>query len=298
MNEYAVCAYTPRFDADHMRIGAEAAREWIWPYAHDAESLERLHSLPSFDPDLWLYAILDDEVVGFVGAMLDSPSPDKPSTATIFFPRTMPSHGRASELLLQEILDMLARRGVARVTGRVTTMCPEEISLAGTAGFALQDWGYKLYYSYEAKRGHFPVSEASAGRVDLDRDLEACAELSSRWYKQSTKWCLEHLRARHDQGIIGHFCVRRDGEVIASCLTAPNEIRPTTAALYYIYAPDEMSLKALVSTAANACIEQGASNLVADLIHEHRAFEPVYQSLGFTKVAEWARCSKLLAGFR
>jgi hypothetical protein len=45
----------------------------------------------------------------------------------------------------------------------------------------------------------------------------------------------------------------------------------------------------------NACIDFGVINVIADLINEHRQYEPVYRKLGFRKVAEWARCEKELA---
>ncbi|MBN1859498.1 hypothetical protein JW848_09885 [Candidatus Bipolaricaulota bacterium] len=296
MNEYAICTYHPRFDASHVAIGIEASRPWIWPYAHDAESLGELHAAPGFDPELWLYALHEDEAIGFVGATI-APVPNHESaTATLFFPRVLPGHDKASELLLMELLRVLDRKAITHVTGRVTTMCPQEIRLAEDAGFSLRDRGYKLYYSYGMKQGPLIGSAPSATEIDPKRDMEACSALATRWYKRSVEWCRGHLQARHAAGIIAHLGVRRNDKLIASCLAASNEIRPSTAAIYYIYAPDEPSLRALVTTAANACADAGVDNLIADLIHEHRTFEPVYQDLGFVKVAEWARCEKMVMG--
>ncbi len=63
------------------------------------------------------------------------------------------------------------------------------------------------------------------------------------------------------------------------CIAAANDVRPSTAAIYYIYAPDEHSLKPML----------------AKVVNKHRQYESVYQQLGFKKVAEWARCEKALA---
>jgi len=41
-------------------------------------------------------------------------------------------------------------------------------------------------------------------------------------------------------------------------------------------------------------VDYGVHNLIADLIYEHRQYEPVYQALGFKKVADWARCERVL----
>lgn len=93
-------------------------------------------------------------------------------------------------------------------------------------------------------------------------------------------------------GIITHVGVREHGKLVASCLTAPNVLRPSTAANYYIYTPDEYYLKPMLAQVVKKCKEFGTHNVIADLINEHRQYEPVYQALGFRKVAEWARCRK------
>ncbi len=294
MSNYVIRTYEPSLNTDHVKIGVEASRHWIWPYAHDAESLGELHAAPGFDPDLWLYAVCDGDVIGFAGSRIDPASAQE--AATIFFPRVMPAHEASAELLMENILDVLRDKGVSRVTGRVSTMCPHDIRLAESAGFAIRDWGYKKYYSYETKQGRLTGSVPSATRIDPKREMEVCSALAAHWYKRSIEWCREHLQARHEAGIITHLGVRRNDRLIASCLVASNEIRPSTAAIYYIYAPDERSLKTLATAAVNACVDDGVDNLIADLIHEHGVFEPMYQDLGFAKAAEWARCEKIMTG--
>jgi hypothetical protein len=79
-------------------------------------------------------------------------------------------------------------------------------------------------------------------------------------------------------------------------MAARNDLRPSTAANYHIYAPNGSTLKALLAHIIHKCIDSRIHNIIADLINEHREFEPVYQQLGFKKVADWARCEKLLLG--
>ena len=83
--------------------------------------------------------------------------------------------------------------------------------------------------------------------------------------------------------------------MIAACMAAPNTVRPSTAANYYIYAPDKESLIPLLAKVVEKCIVFGTHNLIADLIYDQRPFEPIYQELGFEKVADWARCEKSIA---
>jgi hypothetical protein len=174
-------------------------------------------------------------------------------------------------------------------------MCPGDIRLAEKAGFSISDWGYKVYYSYEMEWGKLNIPTDIAEEVDPKNDLDECAEIAAKWYKRSSEWCRPLLEEWHEAGIITHVGVREQGRMTAACMAAPNDVRPSTAAIYYIYAPDEYRLKPMLAKVVNKCVDYGVHNVIADLIHEHRQYEPVYQKLGFKKVAEWARCEKDLA---
>ncbi len=88
--------------------------------------------------------------------------------------------------------------------------------------------------------------------------------------------------------------MRRAGRLVAACMAAPNVLRSDTAANYYIYTPDEDCLGSLLAHVVDRCIQRGTRLLICDLVNEHRRFEPAYQALGFSKVAEWGRVEKNL----
>ncbi len=139
-------------------------------------------------------------------------------------------------------------------------------------------------------QGKLDISDRVIEMINPGRDLPDLAELAARWYQQPANWCLQRLLEWHQYGILSHHGIRSQGKWIAACLTAKNVLRHETAANYYIYTPDEESLSSLLASAVNQCCDQGIGHLIADLINEHRLFEPVYLKLGFKKVAEWARC--------
>lgn len=295
MQRYVIRNYQKGFEQDQVRIGREVARNWIWPYAYDLEGLLKVHSQPDFDPDTRHYCFLDNEMVGYMFSLVTPLGDNGSSTANLDFPRMMPGHEQAAELLLERAFETLNKKRVSRVVGRVTTMCPGDIRLAEKAGFSISDWGYKVYYSYEMGWGRLNIPSDIAEEVDPQNDLDECAEIAAKWYKRPSEWCRPLLEEWHEAGIITHLGVREQGRLIAACMAAPNEVRPSTAAIYYIHAPDEYSLKPMLAKVVNKCVDYGVHNVIADLIHEHRRYEPVYQNLGYQKVAEWARCEKELA---
>jgi hypothetical protein len=295
MQKYVLKEYQAGFEPDQVRIGRHVARDWIWPYAYDLEDLLAVHARPDFDPETRHYCFLGDEMVGYMFSIVTPSREGEASTATLDFPRLMPGHEQAAELLMESALETLRKKGVSRVVGRVTTMCPGDIRLAGQTGFSIRDWGYKVYYAYEMAWGKLDLPGDPAEEIDPEQDLDECAKLAARWYKRPPEWCRALLAEWHAAGIISHVGVRQGEAWIASCMAAPNTVRPSTAAIYYIYAPDEHSLEPMLARVVSQCVEYGVDSVIADLIHEHRAYEPVYQRLGFQKVAEWARCEKTLA---
>jgi hypothetical protein len=294
MKTYVIKDYQKGFEQDQVRIGLEVARNWVWPYAYHLEGLLKVHSRPDFDPETRHYCFLDGEMVGYMFSLVVPSGESAGPTATLDFPRMLPGHEQAAELLIEKAFETLRKKGVTLVKGRVTTMCPGDVRLAEKCGFSIRDWGYKVYYSYEMGWGRLARPDAPVQEIDPERDLDECAGLASKWYSRPPEWCRAHLAEWHAEGLITHLGVRRDGKLIAACMAAPNDVRPSTAALYYIYSPDENSLKPMLVQAVNRCVDYGVNNLIADLVNEHRCYEPVYQELGFRKVAEWARCEKAL----
>ncbi len=292
MQTYEIKEYQKGFEHDQVRIGIDVARNWIWPYAYNLEDLISIHASPGFDPDTRQYCFLAGEMVGYIVSVISPFQGNEIIEANLDFPRMLPGHEQAAELLMEKAIETLKNKGVMRISGRVTTMCPYDIHLAEKSGFSIYDWGYKLYYSYNTDKGKLNIPFGLVVEVDPENDLDECAEIAAKWYKRPSKWCLTHLQEWHKAGIITHTCIRKNGTLIAACMAAPNEIRPSTAAIHYIYSPEEQFLKPMLINVVNKSVDYGVLNVIADLINEQREYEPVYQELGFTRVAEWARCEK------
>ncbi len=294
MRQYVIKDYQKGFEQDQARIGIEVAQSWIWPYAYHLDDLLKIHSQPDFDPDTRHYCFMDDQMVGYMFTLCGPSVDNKEFTATVDFPRMLPGHEQGAELLIKRAFETLKKKGVVRVVGRVTTMLPADILLAERMGFTISDCGYKVYYSYEMGWGDLTPSGKLVDEVDLKKDLDECAEIAAKWYKRPSEWCRSLLEEWHETGIMTHLCVREQNRMIAACLVAPNDIRSSTAAIFYIHAPDETMLRPMLEKVVNKCIDYGVTNVIADLVNEHRQYESAYQNLGFKKVAEWARVEKVI----
>ncbi|HZU87041.1 MAG TPA: hypothetical protein VFF78_06130, partial [Anaerolineaceae bacterium] len=298
MPTYTLKNYQKGCEPDQARIGREVAQNWIWPLAYDLDDLLALHARPDFDPDTRHYCFLGDEMVGYMFSVIGQNGAE----ATLDFPRLLPGHESAAELLLEKAFETLKRKGVSRIVGRVTSMVPGDVRLAEKSGFRIYDWGHKVYYEYQMAWGRLPVPVSPAvEEIDAENGLAECAEVAALWYKRpaesvrsllaewrATGWVITHLGIRKLLGAGGR------SPLIATGMVAPNLVRRSTAAFYNIYAPDADSLIPLLVSGVNRCVDQGLHNLIVDLIHENLLHEPVYQQLGFHKVAEWARCEKPL----
>lgn len=290
--KYSIRNYQAGVEAEQAQIGIDVAKKWIWPYAFEEEDLQTLHKQPDFDPETRLYCYLDNQLVGYNYSLVKSVGDDRIKSAYIDFPRMVPGHELAAELLVERALEVLINKGVTRVFGNLTTMCPGDIQLAQKMGFSIFDWGFKVYYSYEMAWGRIEQSSETALEIDPEKDLKQCAEIATRWYDRPADWCYSSLNEWHDRGIITHLGIWDNGILTAACMAAPNVLRPSTAAIYYIYSPDELHLHPLLSKVVNACIQYGTSNVIADLVNDNLKFESTYKEIGFQKVAEWAKWEK------
>ena len=179
MRDYVIRNYQKGFEQDQVRIGMEAARNWIWPYAYNLEGMLKITGQPDFDPETWHYCFLDNEMVGYMFSRITLSKENNVSSAYMDFPRMMKGHEQAAEILVENSFAILQRKGVSRVEGRVTTMCPGDIPLAEKTGFSIKDWGYKIYYSYEMSRGKLTLPANTAAEIDPDKDLGECAQLAA-----------------------------------------------------------------------------------------------------------------------
>jgi hypothetical protein len=294
MPEYILKEYQKGFEHGQASIGRQAALDWIWPYAYDLEDLLKIHACSDFDPESRLYCFQGEVMVGYLFFTVTSRDADDLKVARLDLPRMLPGHENAARLLIEKAFDTLKQKGVSIVETRLTDMSPGDLRLAMESGFSIQDWGYKVYYSYEMGWGIPAFSSGSVQEIDPHTELEECAELASRWYGQPQQWCLALLKEWHQAGVITHVGLRTRGKLVASCMAASNVLRPSTAANYYIHTPNEPYLEQILVHVIRKCLDYGIHNLIADLINEHRQYEPVYQRLGFKKVADWGLGRKTL----
>jgi hypothetical protein len=293
MSSYTVKSYQPGFEYAQTEIGRKVCQDWVWPFAYDLDDLVKMTSRPEFDPSTRLYCLAGDEVVGYL--FFDIAAEGETPSANLEFPRMLPGHEEGASLLMERALAVIQQKGIHQITGRVSTMAPHEITLAEEFGFAIKDWGFKLYYSYEMAQGKLEDDDRQASEIDPETGLEAAAAVAAYWYNRPTAWCLNLLREWQDSGmVITHQGVWQENRLVAACMAAPNLIRPATAANYYIYAPDAATLRPLLCAAINRCVDHGCRNLIADLVNEHRPYESLYQELGFHKTVEWGRVEKTI----
>jgi hypothetical protein len=290
MKTYIIKDYQKGVENDQALIGYLAAKHWVWPYAYDLDDLLAIHAQPGFDPETRHYCYLGEEMVGYMFSTISLEENRGEYQATFDFPRLLPEHKKAADLLVKAAIGRLKDKGVARIVGRVTDMCPADIELAKRFGFSIFDWGYKMYYSYEIARGELDHTCEGVIAIDLNEFDDEILHQAVESFKRPADWCKKLLSDWHAHGIIAHLGVREQGKLVASCLVAPNLVRPTTAGIYYIYAADPNSLRKLLGKVIQKCIASGAQNVISDLVNEHRMYESEYQELGFEKAAEWARC--------
>jgi hypothetical protein len=109
MQKYIFKGYQEGVEPDQARIGIEVARSWIWPYAYDLDDLSKAHAQPDLDADTSHFCFLGEKMVGYVVFTITPAGDGDISTANLDFPRLVPGHEPAAELLMARAFETLAR---------------------------------------------------------------------------------------------------------------------------------------------------------------------------------------------
>lgn len=298
MKKYSIKSYQQGFDEEQARIGFDVANSWLWPLAHDEQDLKRTHSQPNFDRESSWYCFDGNRMVGFISMSFPSRGSTDESKAVLFVPRCLPGYEETSDLLIEQSLEVLRKKGVRKVEIQVSTMFEKSRALLESWGFAPspdRGWGYKIYYSYEMLQGELCVDAKNVCEANNSEEYDESAELATHWYKMPKDWCknlLDEWRATGE--VITHSFIKHNGKMVASCMAAPNNVRKDIAAIYFVYVKEVEYLPPLLSRVVHGCIQKRCKTLIVDLINEHRSYEDVYRSLGFAKSANWAIYQKEL----
>lgn len=293
MPNYRIRSYRRGDEMDHVEIDRRVASTWLWPFGYSLDELRNVIEHPDFDPNLQLYCFDQGEMVAHTFARVSEPDEDGKRRAWLGYPRALPGHEPAIELLLRNALDRLRERKVDIAETRASTMWPESFALMKALGYretADRPRGYKKYVVYDLGRGTLPKTSAPVEDLDLGRDLDEAARLASVWYHGSPDAARERLETfAEDEDTVAQLVLRRRGEIVGVCAVAANYLqREALAAVFYIYARDAQALRALMAEAVDRCLDAGFETLLVDLIYEHRHFEPTYLDLGFRQAAEWS----------
>jgi hypothetical protein len=286
---YTIHPYRTGFEIEQAKIGMEASSSWFWPRLSTAEELSVFYSRQGFDPEMCLYAFLDQKMVSFVTSHV--PRRDNTRIARVDFPRVLPSHEAVIDMLFERAVSVLRRKGVNEIQVRASTqegnsVCKmSEWGLNPVEGYEL---GYKIYYTYNLSRGRLDIRCEGVTDFNPELDFDECVEKVSHFFqfsKERAKVYLEKKLGRDD--LTGHLVVRDNDRLVAICLAHPNPIASDIVGIFHIFSENEIYLASLLSKLVANSKETHARFLLADLIGEHLFYEGVYSRLGFRSVCKF-----------
>ena len=263
-----------------------------------------MSSKQDFDPSLLLYCTKGEKIAGyilaeigskFLGSKLDV---KKELFARVLFPRALPGHEKAADLLLEKIIKNLRNKGVILIRSRTSTMRSGSFDYLKQWGYSestVFPFGYKLYYQYNSSKGKINYSAANVLPFDEERDLEECTKWVAEFFyipDEEAKGYIQQMISRED--LVSHYVIRENNKLAGYCYAAPNSNVKKIHATFYIDAINEEYLKQLLTTSVNNSIDAKSDTFIVDLIFSILKYEEPVKSLGFEKVATWCVFEKKL----
>ncbi|MHA1441883.1 MAG: hypothetical protein ACTSPK_08490 [Candidatus Heimdallarchaeota archaeon] len=299
MSEYTIKAYEPGFEVEQEKIGIEVASKWNWPFQYMLPTLKEMYSKEDFDPETVQFCFEGKKMVGYVMARIGVQEGvvgpglvvDEGLAASLDYPRVLPEHEEAAELLMEKIVAALEAKGVKLIQTRVTTMRENSVQLARKFGFKPHNdfpLGYKLYYEYDLNKGFIAYCTENVKAFNLERDIDTCSEKVAKFFKiteDNAKILIKEIDTNEE--LISHLVIRNNGDMFGYSYTLPNDVRKDVVALYYIEATTEDYLRELIVQSVNRAIMKDGKTFIIDVVNELLLYEFLYKELGFTKVAKW-----------
>lgn len=286
---YTIHPYRTGFENEQARVGIEVSRSWFWPRQSTAEALRSSYSRQGFDPEMCLYAFLDQEMVGFITSHVLRRQ--NTIIARVDFPRVLPSHEAAIDILYEKAVNVLKRKGVNEIQIRASTQEGNSIWKMSEWGFIPiegYELGYKMYYTYDLSKGELDIPCEGVSDFNPELDFDECVEKVSQFFQFSKERAKVYLKEKLERDdLTGHLVIRDDDRLVATCLAHPNPITSDIVGIFHIFSENETYLSRLLSKLVANCNKTYSRILLVDLIREHRVFEGVYKGLGFRNVCKF-----------
>ena len=304
MTDYIVKEFELGMEEELVKVGTKVASKWVWPYQHSLEGFKNIISKPDFDHELLLSCFKEGKIVGYVMARIGEKSLIRPDLkedciyARIYYPRVLPGHEKATDILMEKIIEALKKKGVELVRTRVSSMREGSLQYIEKWGFTQNKTypvGYKLYYNYELSIGKIERTTKDVLEFDKERDLEECIKWVADFFiiseEQAQKYILDFC-SRED--LVSHLVIRENDKLAGYCYAGSNSINDKIKASFYIDAINEDYFNQLIIQTINASIERKADFFLIDLVYGVLKYEDTVKSLGLTKVATWGVFEKSL----
>ncbi|MHA1587002.1 MAG: GNAT family N-acetyltransferase [Candidatus Heimdallarchaeota archaeon] len=303
-SDYKIKEFESGMEEELVKVGTEVASKWVWPYQHSLEGFKNIISKPDFEPELLLTCLKDGKIVGYVLARIGEDSLIRPDLkeecvyARILYPRVLPGHEKATDLLMEKIIEALKKKGVELVRTRVSSMREGSLQFIEKWGFKqnkIYPVGYKLYYNYELSKGKIERTTKDVLEFDKERDLKECINWVADFFvvskEQAEKYILD-ISSRED--LVSHLVIREDDKLAGYCYACPNSVNAKIIASFYIDAINEDYFDQLIIQTINASIERNANYFLIDLVYGVLKYEDTVKSLGLSKVTTWGVFEKSL----
>jgi len=299
MSDYVIKQYEKGFEILHREIDSEITKDWVWPF----EGFTDIYESSDFDPESVLSCFKGKKMVGYIASkfMAEGPAINKIEGMGVYMdiPRVLPGNEEVADLLMEKLLEVVKTKGAKFIRTRANTMRKNSIPIVKKWKFTpLPDFnlGYKIYYTYDLRKGKLDIPTDDLQEFVLERDLEDCAKGPARHFKlpikNTMKWITE-TDMRDD--LVSHYVIREKNELVGYCNALPNPHDKDIIATYYIEAKNEHYMKQLIVQTVNNCIDKNHRIFLIDLIGYLLPYKELVESLNFENTCSWVIYEKRIA---
>jgi hypothetical protein len=284
MSKYDIKSYQEEFLEAQEKVGTEATKDWRGFGQTPAAQLKQVYSREGFDPETKIYAFKGDEMVAFLTSSIAPESEDGIKRANLEFALCLPGHEECSDLLFEQAIKNLKKKGVQKIQTRVGEIYKGTVEKAKKHEF---NYSRDLYILMEAKISDLSIEESEVAVLEFDesRDLEQLIKIFVEKLGSSEEYAKSNFeRVLKDKETFAiHMVIREDDKIVGRVLGYRNQNDPKEFNFGSLYFEDDKYFKPLISSAISKMKELGAEKTSLFLHGQTLPLQEQYQSLGFSQ---------------
>jgi len=286
---YQITTYSPDYLDKQVEIGQYNLNQWLGARQTPVQRLKKAYSGSGFDPGTKFYALMDNDVVGFLTSKIRKGG----SEADLEFPILAEGHADAGESLMDYAFEQLKSKGVSKIYTRVSDAWGNTMAMASKYNYEKKGlmWknGQLKIENYQNANSDSEADEVKKNDFDDVREVMISFRENSEQEAQAQIDKLVEISER----VTSWKIIRKEGKIVGHDHLVEDILDSERARMNAIYATRDDIRDRIMNSHINAARNKGIKLIENFFWGPTEKMEGPYREYGFEIGELWSYSRQL-----